>query len=136
VLVLDPRLPNHTLVLGIGQGLAAKAYPLDRLRSPVTHDRVAGAEIVVLRPTGSWLATVFESNLGGRALTFIPDADEGYRDRESGSRWTRFGVAVSGRHAGRRLREIPAIVEEWYSWAARNPGGAIYQESRSSRSAF
>ena len=39
-------------------------------------------------------------------------------DKETGSRWSVVGRAVSGPRKGQTLRWLPGVMVKWYAWAA------------------
>ena len=42
-------------------------------------------------------------------------------DRETGSRWSIVGRAVSGPRKGQTLKWLPGVMVKWYAWAAEYP---------------
>jgi hypothetical protein len=140
---LDPRRPPKERVVGIKLGEAARAYPWPVLAERrVVHDRLADQDLVILYQPGALSALddeeikrsravgatgAFSRVVEGRALTFEPTAD-GFRDRETGSKWTLLGRAVKGTLAGRRLTAVPHVDAFWFAWAAFNPATSVYAE--------
>jgi len=137
----DPRRPPKERVVGIKMGDAARAYPWPVLAERrVVHDRLGDEDLVILYQPGTLSALdhdeikrsravgatgAFRRVVEGRALTFEPTAD-GFRDRETGSRWTLLGHAVKGPLAGRRLTAVPHVDAFWFAWAAFNPATSLY----------
>jgi hypothetical protein len=137
----DPRRPPKERVVGVAIGDARRAFPFPLLeKHRVAHDTVAGEPIVIFYQPGTLSAldesdmarsravgatSVLSARLGERTLTFEA-APEGFRDRQSGSRWDFFGRAVGGALAGQRLRPVPHVDAFWFAWAAFNPTTTIW----------
>ncbi|MGH2602163.1 MAG: DUF3179 domain-containing (seleno)protein, partial [Dehalococcoidia bacterium] len=105
------------------------------------NDTVGGQPVVVLwqkgtvsaldkgdiarsRDVGS--AAVFNPVVEGRHLTFRADGD-GFKDAETGSRWTLLGRATGGPLAGRELTPVVSANHFWFAWAVFKPGTRVYQ---------
>ena len=54
-------------------------------------------------------------------------------DKETGSRWSIVGRAVSGSRKGQTLRWLPGVMVKWYAWAASYPKTSL--EGREGRRA-
>ncbi|MGH7323506.1 MAG: DUF3179 domain-containing protein [Candidatus Rokuibacteriota bacterium] len=133
---LDPRRPPKERVVGVAIGEARRAYPFPLLeKHRVAHDTVGGQAIVIFYQPGTLSAlddseiaksravgatAVFSARHGDRPLTFEA-TPEGFRDGQTGSRWSFFGAAVSGRLAGQRLMPVQHVDAFWFAWAAFNP---------------
>jgi hypothetical protein len=98
-------------------------HPIVIFYQPGTLSALDDAEIAKSRSVGA--TAVFSARLGDRPLTFEALAD-GVRDRPTGSRWTFFGVAVSGPLAGQRLTPVPHVDAFWFAWAAFNPATTLW----------
>lgn len=138
---LDPRRPPKERVVGIKFGETARAYPWPVLvERRVVHDRLGDQAFVIFYHPGTLSAldegeiqrsravgatAAFGRMLEGRTLTFEATA-EGFRDRETGSRWTLLGRAVRGPLTGRRLTALPHVDAFWFAWAAFNPATSVY----------
>lgn len=124
---LDTRLPHYELVLGVLCGGQSRCYPLAALagHNPV-NDTLGGAEIVVFARPGSWMAGAYSRAAGDRLLTFTCRDGE-FCDRETGSRWEISGRCTSGPLTGTQLKYVTSGVEEFFLWAAFNPGTDIFQ---------
>jgi len=136
----DPRRPPKERVVGIRIGQASRAYPWPVLaRERVVHDTLVGERIVVFYQPGA-LSPLDESQMersrpigatavfavtDGKALSFEPVAD-GFRDRETATRWNLLGRALQGPLVGPRLRPIPHVDAFWFAWAAFNPSTSIH----------
>jgi hypothetical protein len=137
---LDPRRPPKERVVGVTTGDAPRAYPFPLLeKHRVVHDTVGGVAIVIFYEPGTLSAlddheiaksravgatSVFRARVD-RALTFEA-ATQGFRDRQTGSRWNFFGMAVSGPLAGQRLSPVQHVDAFWFAWAAFNPSTTLW----------
>ncbi len=138
---LDPRRPPKERVVGVAIGEARRAYPFPLLATHrVAHDAVGGQAIVIFYQPGMLSAlddheiaksravgatSVFDARVDGRTLTFTATA-RGFRDRETGSRWSLLGLAESGPLAGRRLTPVPHVDAFWFAWAAFHPTTTLW----------
>jgi hypothetical protein len=138
---VDGRLPPMERVLGVAVGGAVKIYPHRALSTEsVINDQVGDVPLLVVtldeahsaldsrRFSESKLvvsARAYSRKIDGRILTFELDTGE-MVDRESGSRWNRFGEATSGPLAGTRLRLIEGGSSFAFSWFAFNPQSEVY----------
>ena len=131
---LDKRLASGDAVLGVGDGPSARTYPLSVLDGLAEHaantvvltDTLGKDEIVIFHERGSWLTTVFNRKFRGKLLGFSVDDDGRPVDSIYHSHWNYEGEALDGPVAGEKLRPFPSRVEEWYIWAAFQPGTNIY----------
>jgi hypothetical protein len=138
---LDPRRPPKERVVGVAVGDARRAYPFPLLeKQRVAHETVAGQAIVIFYEPGTLSAlddseiakskavgatSVFLARLGERTLTFEA-IRQGYRDRQSGSTWNVFGIAVTGPMSGERLTPVQHVDAFWFAWAAFNPSTTVW----------
>ncbi len=51
----------------------------------------------------------------------LSDPESPWVDKETGSRWSVVGRAVSGPRKGQTLRWLPGVMVKWYAWAASYP---------------
>jgi hypothetical protein len=137
----DQRRPPKERVVGIAIGEERRAYPWPLLEEArVVHDRLGTEAIVIFyqpgtlsalddatmarsRPVGA--TAVFQARHGGRDLVFEPVRD-GFRDRETGTVWSFFGLGLRGPLAGQRLDPVPHVDAFWFAWAAFNPTTTIW----------
>jgi len=130
---LDALQPRD-LVVGVVAGGTSMAFPWKGL---LTKGFLAGEVgdqpvLLVLHPDGRSLRC-FDRRLDGRELDlFRPPCgppplgeEEVFRDRETGSGWDFTGAARSGPLAGRRLRTVPCLKDDWFDWKQHHPGGAV-----------
>jgi hypothetical protein len=145
---VDERFPAFERVVGLRLEDANKAYPFSLISEKrAVNDVVAGEPILVLwgaddtasalddvtvaggRSVGSGLA--YLRTLDGQVLTFEPQGDDGFVDRETGSTWDLLGNAIAGPLEGKQLATAVHTNELWFAWAAFNPDAPVYGEGAS-----
>ena len=140
---VDHRLQAMERVVAIKGKARTIAYPYSALAGKrVLYDKMDGQEFVILfrpetrsaldadevrsgRPIGS--AGVFVPQVQGRRLTLEPSPDGLFRDRETGSQWNVFGVALQGPLKGQRLPPLFHDSPFWFYWAALFPNTEVYK---------
>ncbi len=125
---LKPHEPVIELVLG----REARAYPLQILVwHEIVNDRVGGVPVAVTFCPLCNTAIAFVRRVGGRTLSFgttgnLRNSDLVMYDRQTQSWWQQFGgEAVVGRHAGTRLRQLPARIVSWQAFRSQHPDGLV-----------
>jgi hypothetical protein len=79
---------------------------------------------------------VYASQIDGQPLTLAPSGQlwRGSMvlyDKETWTRWSLLtGEGYLGKHQGRRLQALPAVLTDWKSWLARYPDGSAVVMSR------
>lgn len=137
---VDNRLPAMERVVAFTLGKRRVAVPFEVLsqRPVVTLDD--GEVVVFYKPdTRSVLdspsvvegrrvgtAGVYRSRLDGKRLTFEGASSGRFRDKETGSLWNVFGVAVEGPLQGQRLAPLFSTQSLWFYEAAASPNIEIY----------
>lgn len=124
-----------------------RAYPFALLRqNGIYGDEVKGQRLVIFfddqtltpldassigssRRVGS--VSVFDPQLDGKRLSFRKK-DGRITDRQTGSVWNMFGVAVEGPLAGKRLRALPHGVYFAFAWLAFRPDTEVVGQTRDS----
>lgn len=126
------QLADSDLVLGLEHNGIARAYPT---RILVWHEIVNtdfGGEAVVITfcpLCGTGLA--FASSLDKQQLDFgvsglLHNSDLLMYDRQTESLWSQIpGRAVSGIHAGRKLRRLAAVHMPWAQWREQYPESTV-----------
>jgi hypothetical protein len=116
-----------------------RAYPLKTLRKlpGVVNDTLGEQPVSVFFEADTGTATAFSRLLDGHLLTFEVRKRVGNRpliyDKETGSRWTIEGKAVSGTWTGRELTRLDSYMSEWYGWVSYFPQTTIFgPETKSS----
>ena len=136
----DRRLPPKERVLAVFARDETVVVPFSRLaRQPVVQTEAGGRPIVVLYKRGVvsplddasiedsrdiGTAAAFDPRVDGRALTF-EHRDDGFVDRETGSRWNIAGRAVTGEKAGEQLAPVRHDQQFWFALAAFVPNARI-----------
>lgn len=69
---------------------------------------------------------VFSRELDGQLLTF-ENAEEGFRDLETGSLWTIAGMAIDGPLEGSQLERLLSGEHFWFAWSVFKPDTIIWQ---------
>ena len=123
---LDKRLRPAAIVLAVRVAGQEKAYPLNRAGAAM-NDTLKGEPVVVFSAQGSKVGAAFSARLGGRTLTFSTSKGGGFRDQQTGSRWTLTGRAVEGPLAGQRLKALPTRRAFWFSLAIALPDVELFQ---------
>ncbi|MCK5586666.1 DUF3179 domain-containing protein [Candidatus Bipolaricaulota bacterium] len=125
--IIDRRLPERELVMGIVVDGQPKAYTEVRLDDlGIVNDLVGGESIVVLVDPVSRVIRFFNRRVGSRVLTFAR-SDEQVSDEETGTRWSWDGVALTGPLEGESLEEIPATPSYWFAWSEFYVGTELYE---------
>ena len=125
----DPRLDAEERVFGLSQAGEGRAWPLKSF-GPAAESRtakLAGQEVVILWDGRTRTAAAYAPETDGpkrEPATLAVDlsaADSPWVDKETGSRWSVAGRAVSGPRKGQTLRWLPGVMVKWYAWAANYP---------------
>lgn len=130
VLSHDDRLPPKAMILGLDVDGAAMAFPLRALRQArVVNQPLGGKQVLIVHQPDSDTTTAFLSRVKGRSLKFRAAGNQVKEmiDLETNSRWTPYGVCVSGSLRGSRLETLILEPEYWFAWSEFHPGTAIYQ---------
>ncbi len=132
----ETRLQDREPVLTFEQdGEAARAYPIRYLMwHEIVNDVVAGQPIAVTFCPLCNSAMVFDARVDGVPHTFgvsglLRHSDMIMYDRETESWWQQaVGEGVVGQHADTRLTPLPAWMESWAEFRARNPDGLVMDQ--------
>jgi Protein of unknown function (DUF3179) len=136
----DDRLPPKERVVAIFAGDETVVVPFSRLaREPVVQTDAGGRPVVVFYKRGVvspldapsidgsrdvGTAAAFDPRVNGRRLSF-ERRDDGFVDRQTGSRWDIAGRAVAGELAGERLAPVRHDQQFWFALAAFVPDARI-----------
>lgn len=134
----DPRLDSMTYVLGVENGGAVKAFPLDpKTQRACYMDNVGGETICVFWYAPTRTAVAFSTRLDDRSLTFYADdispETAPMKDKETGTRWSLAGRGVDGTLRGKELRWINSIQCRWYAWSAEYPASEVFGPSEAAQ---
>jgi hypothetical protein len=125
----DTRLRPRDTIVGLETGGEAKAYPMSALhRLRVVNDTVGGAPVLIVHQPASDTTTAFVAQAGGKRLKFrAADAEtDKLIDLETHSMWSAYGVCVSGRMKGARLKSLILEPEFWFAWSEFHPKTLLY----------
>ncbi len=139
----DSRLPPMERVLAAQVGKMQRVYPFTVIaKRGLIHDRMGETPVVVFarkkgmrsaldrepiaRSKRLPAANVFIARSGGQELDCVIDGD-GFRDRQTGSRWNLLGHAIDGPLAGQRLQALPGGIHFAFAWLAFKPDSEIYK---------
>ncbi|UCG86323.1 MAG: DUF3179 domain-containing protein [Gemmatimonadota bacterium] len=129
--------PPKERVVAVELGTESRAYPFSRLREiRVINDRIEDRMIVVFWAPGTASAVdaasiassrdvgaagVFDRTVDSRRLTFEPNGNGLFQDKQTGSTWNLLGYAIAGPMAGHRLAAIEHGNHFWFAWAVFKP---------------
>ncbi|MGH2845769.1 MAG: DUF3179 domain-containing protein [Thermoleophilaceae bacterium] len=138
----DDRLPPKERVVAVFAADETVVVPFSRLaREPVVATEAGGRPVVVLYKRGVvspldapsiegsrdvGTAAAFDPSVDGQRLNF-ERRDNGFVDRQTGSRWNIAGQAVAGELAGERLEAVRHDQQVWFALAAFVPDARIEQ---------
>jgi len=127
----DPRLDAEERVFGLAEAEsgASRAWPLKTFgEGPEARVIPLGGKKAVILWDGhtrTASAYVLETEEPSpQAVTLVVDSsnlESPWVDRETGSRWSIVGRAVSGPRKGQTLKWLPGVMVKWYAWAAEYP---------------
>jgi hypothetical protein len=125
----DPRLDPEQRVFGLALGGTSRAWPLKSFgeRPEARTITLGGTPAVILWDARTRTAAAYAPETEGPApqpVTLVVDPSHPqspWEDRETGSRWSIAGRAVSGPRKGQTLRWLPGLMVKWYAWAAEYP---------------
>jgi len=143
---IDGRLPAMERVVALRDGNCGLAIPFSELEARrVVNLLFAGRSLAVFWVPGTSSAldepnissgrdvgasAVFESEHGGRTLSFDPAEVDGlFRDANTGTLWNISGEAVFGDLAGQQLVPVAHGNHFWFAWAAFLPAVEIWKAS-------
>lgn len=112
----DGDVNRFTLVLGIANASAVKAYPYPVVKeADVINDTVGSLPVVVGAAPGETMVG-YDRRVDGSPLRFVPESDRFFR--AGGSTWNRTtGRAINGPHAGTTLQRAasdpPMFLRGW-----------------------
>lgn len=129
---IEDREPVITLEL---DGETPRAYPVRYLMwHEIVNDVVGGVPVAVTYCPLCNSGMVFDRRVAGQVLSFgvtgkLRNSDMVMYDRETQSWWQQaIGTGIVGHHTGTSLRQLPAWMESWAEFVARNPEGLVMDE--------
>jgi hypothetical protein len=125
----DRRLDAEERVFGLALGDSSTAWPLNSFsdRPEIRSITLGGKNAVIFWDARTRTAAAYAPETDGQTpegVTLVADstdADAPWVDKETGSRWSITGRAVSGSRKGQALRWLPGVMVKWYAWAAEFP---------------
>lgn len=132
----DPRLDSEERVFGLATESVSAAWPLKTFggHPDLRAADLGGQKAVVLWDSRTRTAAAYAPELDGKPTDRVTlavdtsDAELPWVDKETGSRWSIVGRAVSGPRKGESLKWLPGVMVKWYAWAAEYPKTTV--ESR------
>lgn len=129
---IEDREPVITLEL---EGSMPRAYPVRYLTwHEIVNDVVDGKPVAVTFCPLCNSGIVFDRMVNGELRTFgvsgkLRNSDMVMFDRETESWWQQaIGTGIVGQHTGDELTSLPAWMESWSEFTARNPDGLVMEE--------
>jgi hypothetical protein len=132
----DDRLPVKERVVGVSHGASSVAVLRSSLVEASPREVMVGKrELVLMHKPGQTSALDADTVSGGAEVgtvaVYVPVVDgrrlhfqaagEGFRDRETGSRWSILGHATGGPLKGARLRPYRHLDTFWFAWVTFHP---------------
>ena len=117
----DDRLSAGTLIFGIESADTQRVYPLGS--AAAINDLLSEVPLVVLTWDGGGAA--FSRISGGGELNFSLE-DGAIVDDETGSTWSRDGLAIAGEMSGARLEALPARMTFWFAYVGAFPAAEVF----------
>ena len=134
---IGAREPVVTVEL---EGEVPRAYPIRYLTwHEIVNDRIGDVPVSVTFCPLCNSAIVFDGRLDGKEYTFgvsgkLRNSDMIMYDRQTESWWQQFtGEVVVGELLGKTLVTLPAWMESYAEYTARNPEGLVMAEPAASR---
>jgi hypothetical protein len=126
---LDRRLGGEERVFGLAVEGASKAWPLTSFgeKPELRHATVGGKKVVILWDSRTRTAAAYAPETDGDTpapatlAVHTGNPDSRWVDKETNSRWSVAGRAVSGPRTGQTLRWLPGVMVKWYAWSAEYP---------------
>ncbi len=137
----DPRLPAVADVLGVTVGATHKAYPLSSLpkEGGIINDTLAGQRIVILWQPSTQTAAAYvplldepESKQAIRLGFDANDPAAPFIDKETNSRFSVEGRAISGELKGKALAWVDSVQCRWFAWSAEYPETLVAEQAAAS----
>ncbi|MEM9140800.1 MAG: DUF3179 domain-containing protein, partial [Pseudomonadota bacterium] len=126
---IDDREPVMSVAI---EGHPARAYPVRYLMwHEIVNDRIGDVPVAVTFCPLCNSGLVFDLRLDGRELELgvsgmLRHSDMIMYDRQTESWWQQFtGEAIIGELQGKTLTPLPALLESWAAFKARNPDGLV-----------
>lgn len=116
-------------------GSTPRTYPIRYLTwHEIVNDEIDGVPVAVTFCPLCNSGMVFDRRVNGALRTFgvsgkLRNSDMVMFDRETESWWQQaIGTGIVGHHNGDELLQLPAWMESWFEFKARNPEGLVMDE--------
>jgi hypothetical protein len=124
----DPRLDAEERVFGLSIKEEGRAWPLKSFgdRPELRTALFNGHKAIILWDGRTRTAAAYAPETDDKEMIVTLSVDPAdpqapWVDKETGSRWSIVGRAVSGPRKGRVLPWLPGVMVKWYAWAAEYP---------------
>jgi hypothetical protein len=129
----DPRLDAEERVLGLTLAGDSRAWPLKSFgdRPDLRNVTLGATQAVILWDPRTRTAAAYAAEteaIAPEPVTLAVDTgdpESPWVDKETGSRWSIAGRAVSGPRKGQTLQWLPGVMVKWYAWVAAYPKTAL-----------
>ncbi len=125
--VIDKRLPESELVIGVLAGSGSMAFPVAQGGDEgLMQADVGGVPVVILEQENGLATLAYHRALtDGTVLNFVNDGSA-IIDENTGTVWNSDGLAIEGPLEGVQLIFVTSFFTEWYGWAAFHPDTTIF----------
>lgn len=131
---IGPREPVITVEI---EGQTPRAYPIRYLTwHEIVNDVIGDTPVAVTFCPLCNSGMVFDRRVNGELRSFgvsgkLRNSDMVMFDRETESWWQQaIGEGIVGTHNGDKLIQLPAWMESWQEFSARNPEGLVMNQPR------
>ncbi len=122
----DDRMHPKEIILGFDNNESFKAYKLSDIESQkIINDKINEKNLVLVSVV-PFLVRAFDRNVDGQILEFTLDGNN-MADKQTGSKWSLEGVAISGPLQGKQLDRVSFNPGFWFEWVAFHPTTEVYQ---------
>ncbi|MGQ0772543.1 MAG: DUF3179 domain-containing protein [Nitrososphaerota archaeon] len=118
----DDRMHPKEIILGFDHNESYKAYKL----SDIESQKIINEKNLILVSVSPSLVRAFDSTVDSQALEFTLNENT-MVDKQTGSKWSLDGLAISGPLQGKQLERIPFNPGFWFEWVAFHPTTEVYQ---------
>ena len=127
--------PRESVISVEIEGETPRAYPIRYLTwHEIVNDEVGGVPVAVTFCPLCNSGLVFDRRVNGQLRSFgvsgkLRNSDMVMFDRETESWWQQaLGEGIVGVHTGDKLTQLPAWMESWEEFSARNPDALVMDE--------
>ena len=127
--------PREAVISVEIEGETPRAYPIRYLTwHEIVNDEVGGVPVAVTFCPLCNSGMVFDRRVNGQLRSFgvsgkLRNSDMVMFDRETESWWQQaLGEGIVGVHTGDKLTQLPAWMESWEEFSARNPDALVMDE--------